>query len=296
MTVCKQCPRRCGVNRDANERGFCGMSSAFRVARIALHPWEEPCISGANGSGTIFFSGCNLRCVFCQNHSISHLHQGTDLSAQELETAMLSLQEQGAHNINLVTPSHYALQLRPLLEHIKPALRIPIVYNCGGYEQAETLRALEGLVDIYLPDVKYYSSTLAQKYSDAPDYYPVAEAALAEMLRQQPQEQCGADGLLRCGVLVRHLVLPSCRKDSIALLSALAKRFGSDAFRLSLMSQYTPDFAADAPYPELHRRVTTFEYNSVLEHAKSLGFDGYFQGRSAADTSYTPDFGQPLQR
>lgn len=295
MTVCKQCPRECGVDRSVSESGFCGMSSAFRVARIALHPWEEPCISGTNGSGTIFFSGCNLRCVFCQNHSISHLRQGTELSARNLEKAMFSLQEQGAHNINLVTPSHYAMQLRPLLEHIKPSLSVPIVYNCGGYERVETLRALEGLVDIYLPDIKYHSTQLSQKYSDAPDYYPIAEAALAEMLRQQPREQFGTDGLMQKGVLVRHLVLPACRKDSIALLSALAERFGSGAFLLSLMSQYTPDFAADAPFPELYRRVTTFEYNSVLEHAQRLGFDGYFQGRSAADASFTPDFKQPPQ-
>lgn len=295
MTVCRQCPRRCGVDRSEVGHGFCGMSDAFRVARISLHPWEEPCISGTNGSGTVFFSGCNLQCVFCQNHSISHLHQGTELSSEDLAAAMLSLQEQGAHNINLVTPSHYAIQLLPLLERIKPALSVPIVYNCGGYERVETLRALEGLVDIYLPDVKYYSTQLSQQYSAAADYYPVAAAALEEMLRQQPQEQFGKDGLLRKGVLVRHLVLPSCRKDSIALLSALANRFGSNAFLLSLMNQYTPDFAADAPYPELHRRVTTFEYNSVLEHAVHLGFDGYFQGRSAADKAYTPDFAQPLQ-
>ncbi len=296
MTVCEQCPRRCGVDRSVSESGFCGMSSTFRVARIALHPWEEPCISGTNGSGTVFFSGCNLQCAFCQNHSISHLRQGTELSTRELEAAMLSLQEKGAHNINLVTPSHYAMQLLPLLERIKPSLHIPVVYNCGGYERVETLRALEGLVDIYLPDIKYYSSLLSEKYSAAPNYYPIAEAALEEMLRQQPKEQFGEDGLLRKGVLVRHLVLPSCRKDSISLLSALDNRFGSNAFRLSLMNQYTPDFAADAPYPELHRRVTTFEYNSVLEHAMSLGFDGYFQDRSASTAAYTPDFNQPLQR
>lgn len=295
MTKCQQCPRNCGVDRNESQNGFCGVSSAFRVARIALHPWEEPCISGKNGSGTIFFSGCNLRCVFCQNHSISHLRKGTDLSKEKLASAMLDLQQQGAHNINLVTPSHYALQLVPVLERIKPSLSIPIVYNCSGYESVETLRALEGLVDIYLPDIKYYSSALSKKYSDAPNYYPVAVSALEEMLRQVPTARFDENGLMKKGVIVRHLVLPSCRKDSMALLDALAERFGSHAFRLSLMSQYTPDFAKEAPYPELHRRVTTFEYNSVLDHALALGFEGYFQNRSAASASYTPDFNQPLR-
>ncbi len=291
-TECRACPRECGVSRKSNELGFCGVPDEILVARIAPHAWEEPCISGKNGSGTVFFSGCNLRCVYCQNHSISHNALGKPLSAEALEDALLDLQERGVHNINLVTPTHYIRGLLPVLEHIKPKLHIPIVYNCGGYEKCETLRHLEGLVDIYLPDIKYFDSARAAKYSLAPDYFPIAMAALEEMLRQTGKCTFDADGMLRAGVIVRHLILPGGREDSIRLLHALAERFGADAFLLSLMSQYTPEFAAECPYPELHRRVTSFEYDTVLREATRLGFDGYFQARSSASSSFTPNFNE----
>ncbi|MBR7097896.1 MAG: radical SAM protein, partial [Clostridia bacterium] len=260
-------------------------------ARAALHPWEEPCISGKGGSGTVFFTGCNLRCIYCQNREISCGGEvGKTVSASELEHIMLRLQDDGAENINLVTPTPYALQLIPVLQRVRKELRIPVVYNCGGYESVETLRALDGLIDVYLPDCKYRSSDLSATYSAASDYFAVATDALAEMLRQTGAPVIDESGMLQRGVLVRHLVLPGCRQDSIQLLTALHERFGNHAFLLSLMSQYTPEFAsADAP-GNLRRRVTAFEYDRVLEAVESLGFDGYLQKRSSATADYTPDF------
>ena len=271
-------------------RGFCGVGKAFRVSRAALHPWEEPFLSGTRGSGTLFFSGCNLRCVFCQNREISRGNVGKELSPEALEEVLLRLQEAGAHNLNLVTPTHYAQELIPVLERLKPRLRIPVVYNCGGYECVESLRRLEGLVDIYLPDFKYLDPLRAKAYSGAADYGEVATLALEEMLRQQPRLEYDGEGMLLRGVAVRHLVLPGGRKDSLRLLGHLAEHFGTRGYLLSLMSQYTPEFALDAPYPELHRRVTTFEYESVVKEADRLGFAGCIQDRSSASSDYTPDF------
>ena len=290
MKECRQCPRACGADRE-EKLGFCGAPAEFRVARAALHPWEEPCISGDRGSGTLFFCGCNLRCVFCQNREISHGREGgVRVSEEELVGIMLRLQQEGAANVNLVTPTQYARQLAPVLREARRELRIPVVYNCGGYESVETLRELEGLVDVYLPDCKYYSPELSALYSSAPDYFSVAEDALAEMLRQTGAPLMGGDGLLKKGVLLRHLVLPGCREDSVALLNRLSERFGNRAFLLSLMSQYTPEFAsADAP-KNLRRRLTSFEYDRVLEEALRLGFEGYLQERSSATSVYTPDF------
>ncbi len=289
--LCNQCPRKCHIDRDTGKVGFCKTGSVFSVARIARHPWEEPPISGKNGSGTVFFSGCNLRCVFCQNREISRADVGKAMTARALADAMLALVDAGAHNINLVTPSHYTRQLVPLLEEIKPRLGVPVVWNSSGYEALDSLRALEGLVDVYLPDMKYFSPELSAAYSSAPDYFEVASAALAEMLRQTGAPRFNADGtLLLGGTVVRHLILPGCRKDSLALLDALARQFGIDAFLLSLMCQYTPDFATDAPYKNLHRRLTSFEYDSVLTHAASLGFKGFSQNLTSASAAYTPQF------
>lgn len=290
MSICVQCPRACGVERNHSCVGFCGVPDTFLVARASLHFWEEPFISGKRGSGTVFFSGCNLQCVFCQNREISGGKLGKDIDASALEEIFFRLRDAGAHNINLVTPSHYAMQLSSVLERIKDRLGIPIVYNCGGYERLETLRSLEGLVDIYLPDLKYYSSALSEKYSGAADYFAVASQAIGEMIRQTGKPSFDADGMMKKGVVIRHLVLPGARQDSIQVLSALHELFGSDSFLLSLMNQYTPDFAKQCPYPELHRRLTTFEYQSVLNKAEQLGFEGCIQGRDAANASYTPDF------
>jgi len=289
--LCRQCPRACAVDRE-NAVGFCGVREPIMIARAALHAWEEPILSGTKGSGTVFFCGCNLRCVFCQNRVISHGAGGVEVSAEELENIMLRLQDEGAHNINLVTPTQYAKQLRSVLERVKPKLHIPVVYNCGGYESVDTLRSLEGLVDVWLPDFKYYSSELSKKYSAAGDYYEVAICALEEMLRQCPKRIYDQDGMLLRGVVVRHLVLPGCRKDSIEVLNHLVERFGSDAFLLSLMSQYTPSFAKNIPYRELHREVTTFEYRSVADVAVKLGLEGFFQSKDSATAAYTPDFSE----
>ena len=291
MPNCTLCPRLCGVNRTAGKLGFCGQSETLRIARAALHPFEEPPISGVRGSGTIFFVGCSLRCVFCQNRTISRAQQvGQAISQQELADRMLSLQELGAHNINLVTPTHFADQIASVLERIKPRLTVPVVWNSSGYERVDTLRRLEGLVDIYLPDFKYASPALAERYSAASDYPQVVTEALSEMYRQVGRYAIDEQGLLQKGLLIRHLVLPGSRQDSIAVLQALAELFAPSEILLSLMSQYTPEFATDCPHTALHRRLTTFEYRSVAEFALSLGFDGFFQERASASSDYTPAF------
>ncbi len=287
---CELCPRLCGVDR-RTERGFCGQGSQMRIARAALHPYEEPPISGTCGSGTVFFFGCSLRCCFCQNREISRDTQAShSVSAEELAHIFMELQDQGAHNINLVTPTHFADQIADTLVSVKHRLSIPVVYNTSGYERVETLRRLEGLVDIYLPDFKYISPELSQKYSSAPDYAEVACEAISEMYRQTGRYEIGDDGRMRKGLMVRHLVLPGARKDSFAVLDRLAELLPAEDILLSLMSQYTPEFAMDSPYRELHRRLTSFEYDSVAQHALSLGFNGYVQGKASATAKYTPNF------
>ena len=290
MSLCHMCPRHCSVSRDRGSPGVCRAPNEYLVSRAALHPWEEPSISGKNGSGTIFFGGCNLGCVYCQNRAISHGQKGTLMSEHELERVIFDLLEQGAHNINFVTPTHYSLPLASLLEKIKPKLPAPIVWNTSGYESTDTLRALDGLVDIFLPDFKYHSPDLAKKYSHAKDYPDIAKAAILEMFRQRGAVRFDKDGMMQSGVIVRHLVLPSHRKDSIEVLHTLADILPVTDVRLSLMSQYTPDFVDKNAYPELSRRVTSFEYQNVLSVAQTLGFEGYFQNRSSATNAYTPDF------
>ena len=289
--VCRQCPRECQIDRHGESYGFCASPDAFLVARTGLHAWEEPPISGTRGSGTVFFGGCNLRCVFCQNRAISHGGVGRKMDDGALIDAMLRLQDAGAHNINLVTPSHYTLQLVRLLERARPLLHIPVVWNSSAYESVDSLRALDGLVDVYLPDVKYFSPAVSAAYSSAPDYYAVAVRAISEMLRQVGDARLYSDeGILLRGMILRHLILPGCRADSFDLLESLAKKFGTDAFLLSLMGQYTPEFAEDAPYPNLHRRLTSFEYQSVQNLANNLGFDGFSQDLTSATSKYTPEF------
>ncbi len=289
MSKCTACPRNCGTERSMY-KGYCGQSDAFRIARAALHMWEEPCISGTRGSGTVFFSGCNLGCVFCQNYRVSHRGQGIEITADELMQKMLALQDAGAHNINLVTPTHFAEQLVTLLQKLKPQLYIPIVYNTGGYEKIETLEQLAPYVDVWMPDFKFADAELAKQYAGAPDYPEIAARAIAKMYELVGRVQLDADGMMTRGVLVRHLVLPGCRKDSLAVLDRLAVTVPVQDIRLSLMSQYTPEFATDAPYQNLHRRVTTFEYDSLMAHAEELGFVGYMQQRESATSRYTPEF------
>lgn len=293
MKECYLCPRLCGARREDGEYGFCGQGAKARVARADLHMFEEPPISAERGSGTVFFSGCSLRCVFCQNRAISRAEEtdiGREVSIGELCDIFLSLKNRGAHNINLVTPTHFADKIAEALSLVKGELSIPVIYNSSGYERVETLKMLEGLVDIYMPDFKYGSSECAARYSCAPDYVEVATEAVAEMFRQTGEPRFDASGLLLRGTLVRHLVLPSHRKDSMLALERLAKAIPPDKVLLSVMSQYTPDFALDCEYKNLHRRVTSFEYDSVVEHAEKLGFSGFTQARASAKASYTPDF------
>ncbi len=294
MEQCFLCPRMCGARRGEGEFGFCHSSSALSVAKTMIHKWEEPCICTHEGAGTIFFAGCNLGCIYCQNMKISRGQEGDHVTESELESIIFDLIAAGVGSIEFVTPTHYTDLLARLLTKIKKDIPIPVVWNSSGYESVSSLQMLDGLIDIYLPDLKYFSDELAEKYSQAPNYHRIAMDAIAEMLRQVGTPTYDDEGALLHGVIVRHLVLPSQRKDSMSVLGSLARDIGSENVILSLMSQYTPDFYVSSDisqrYKELCRRVTTFEYNSVLEYATSLGFDGYFQGASSASSSFTPDF------
>ncbi len=276
----------CGVDRNAGERGFCGMPAFPVAARAAGHYWEEPVISGEYGSGAVFFSGCTLRCKFCQNYEISTQKHGFSFNAARLREIFEELIAQGHHNINLVTPTHFLPDVLPALE---PKLSVPVVYNCGGYERVETLRALEGRVDVWLPDMKYSDSGLARALSAAPDYVEVAKAAILEMYRQTGP--CVVEGgLLKRGVLIRHLILPGQVDNSIGVLEWIAKTFPKDAVLVSLMSQYVPMGPA-AKVPPFDRRITREEYDTVLSWMYLFGLEnGFLQGPEAASLEYVPEF------
>ncbi|MBO5312496.1 MAG: radical SAM protein [Clostridia bacterium] len=286
--VCTACPRRCGIDRD-NASGYCGEKSEIRIAKTMLHMWEEPCISGDRGSGAIFFSGCSLRCVYCQNREISHLGTGEVISTEELAQIMLTLQENGAHNINLVTPTHFSWEIRCALDLVMDKLKIPVVYNTSGYELDTEIEKMRGYVDVFLTDMKYFSPELSLKYSGAEDYFEHALASLKKMLEICPEPILDKDGIMTKGVIIRHLTLPGQRRDSIQLLTNLAKEIDVSKVRLSLMCQYTPDFCPDT-FKELKRRVTTFEYQSAVDCAVSLGYKGYTQDKSSSTADYTPKF------
>ncbi|MBE5921516.1 MAG: radical SAM protein [Lachnospiraceae bacterium] len=298
---CRICPRRCGVDREKGNIGYCGADEKIRVARAALHYWEEPCISGDEGSGTVFFSGCNLHCVYCQNYKISGGETGKVISIEELAEIFLRLQAKGANNINLVTPTHYVLPIRAALQMAKArGLIIPIAYNCGGYESVTALKALAGYVDIYLTDFKYVSTVLAEKYSSAEDYFEVAAAALQEMVRQVgnavfvPGDGAAQkDGLMKKGVIVRHLLLPGQIDDSKRVLSYLHQTYGERIF-ISIMNQYTP-LPHVAKWPELNRKVTDEEYEEVIDYAIEIGIEnGFIQEGETAEESFIPDFGTDM--
>ena len=294
-TCCTLCPRMCRADRRKSP-GYCGCGAYVTAARAALHLWEEPCISGtggsdSGGSGTVFFSGCTLRCCFCQNHTISSGHFGVPLTVRQLGDVFLRLQDQGAYNINLVTATQYAPDIIKALDIVKPHLVIPVVYNSGGYERVETLKELEGYVDVYLPDLKYLDSGLSARYSNAPDYFQFAGPAIKEMIRQTGEPGWDEAGiLLKKGVVIRHMVLPGCREDSIRLLHWIKETLTSGRYLLSLLSQYTPLFKA-LDYPEINRPITTFEYQKVVDAAVDLGLThGYMQEKSSAKKEYTPSF------
>lgn len=286
---CSLCPRNCHIDRTSSF-GFCQSSSQIKAARAALHHWEEPCISGTRGSGAIFFSGCTLRCCFCQNYNISSETYGKEISEQKLARIFLELQNQGAHNINLVTATQYLPSILNALDLIKNQLHIPVVYNSSGYEKPETIRLLKDYVDIYLPDLKYFNSELSRKYSKAKNYFEVASCAIKLMIEQAGPPIFDSEGILQKGVIIRHLVLPNCRKDSITLLHWIKETLPDKSYLISLLSQYTP-FYKSHEYPELNRRITTYEYESVLKEAISLGLvEGFMQEKSSAKEEYTPPF------
>lgn len=293
LGACELCPRRCRADRAAGERGVCGATDTLRLARAALHFWEEPPISGEAGSGTVFFSGCPLKCVYCQNHEISTGNFGIDVPPERLAQIMLELQDQGALNINLVTATHYAHLLPEAIVAARAqGLAIPIVYNTSGYERVEAVRELDDLVDIWLTDFKYADAELGRALSHVPDYPSVAQSALIEMARQLERHGGGAaraDGTWTRGIIVRHLVLPGHAEDSCRVLDLIWDAVGD--VPISVMNQYTPNAAMRAAGGELARAVTREEYECVLDHADDLGFTQMFwQEGGAVDESFTPPF------
>lgn len=283
MSECNLCPRNCRVDRVENF-GYCKSSNEISIAKWGLHFWEEPVISGTKGSGTIFFTGCHLGCNFCQNHQISiGENKGRKFTPKELNEIFFKLQEKGAHNINLVTASHYIDKIAEAISINKP--NIPIVLNCGGYEKTESLKLLEGLVDVYLPDFKYAESDLAKKLSSAEDYPNIALSAIKEMLRQQP-ENIVKNGIIEKGVIVRHLILPLHTQNSIKALDLLKENFPN--VPISLMAQYTP--VVESKFTELNRKITHRERNKVVDYMLSLGLDGFIQERKSATSDFIPDF------
>ena len=292
MKKCSLCPRNCGVNRLDGQKGFCGVDAEILVARAALHMWEEPCISGKEGSGAVFFSGCSLGCGFCQNNKISRGQTGKKITVEYLAELFFQLQGQGANNINLVTAGHFlpqvALALKNAREH---GLKIPVVYNSSGYEKADSLKMLEGLVDIYLPDFKYMDPELAGKYSHAPDYPQIAKAALKEMVQQVGTPEFDERGMMKKGVIVRHLLLPGHVKNSREVLKYLHETYG-DRIYISIMNQYTP-MPAMKDDPKLSRKVTDREYERLLDYALSLGLNnGFIQEGETAKESFIPEFNE----
>ncbi len=282
---CNQCPRKCNTERTEERFGFCGVGELPKIARAALHFDEEPPISGTRGAGTIFFSGCNLRCVFCQNYDISEEHQGVVITPYQLSEEYRKLEAMGAQNIEFVTPSHYVNAILESLTYYQP--RLPLIWNSSGYDSIETLKRLEGVIDIYLPDFKYSDNELAKRLSHCGDYVETATAAIDEMLRQQP-EIVIENGVIQHGVIIRHLVLPSHTKNSIGVLESIKERYGTSAL-VSLMAQYMPAGKA-ADYPDINRKLTKREYNKVLNKYIELDLDGFAQELDASDQKYVPEW------
>ncbi len=291
MQECTLCPRNCRANREKGETGVCGVAGPGIVgARAALHMWEEPCISGERGSGTVFFSGCSLRCIYCQNYEIAHAKHGKRITVERLAEIFLELAEKGAHNINLVTPTHYTPEIIAAVKMARErGLSLPIVYNCSGYEKVETLRLLEGIVDIYLTDFKYMEKELAANYSKAPDYPEIAKEALCEMVRQTKEVMLDADGMMTKGVIVRHLLLPNHLRNAKKVVNYVYETYGDKVY-LSLMNQYTP-LPQVKHIPELNRKVTEREYEKLVDYAIALGVEyAFIQEGETALESFIPQF------
>lgn len=286
---CSLCPRNCLVDREKGEVGYCGASNEMVIARYSLHMWEEPCISGDNGSGTIFFSYCNMRCCFCQNYEISELHKGRVVSIEEFSDICLELQYRGANNINLVTPTHFVhLIVKGLRLAKENGLNIPIVYNSSGYENVETIKMLDGMVDIYLPDLKYYDDKYAVKYSKCINYFKYASSAIEEMFKQVGKFELDGDGMMKKGVIVRHLLLPGMFDDSKKIIKYLYDKYGDDII-ISIMNQYTP--VRRLKYEELNSNVMDYEYDRIVNYAYDLGVrNAFIQEGYTQEASFIPDF------
>lgn len=282
---CALCPRKCHADRTSGH-GYCRVTDELTVARCAPHFWEEPCISGKNGSGAVFFSGCSMGCVFCQNIAISRGNIGQKISVSRFKEICFELKSLSVHNINLVTPSHFANILAPALADIRNDLKLPIICNCSGYESDEILDLLLPVVDVFLPDLKFYSPEVSKKYSNCENYFEVAIHAVKRMVQKTGKPIFDENGLIRSGTIVRHLILPGHRKDSIEIIRRLSENFDKDEILLSLMSQYVTNGCSEAP----SRGLTTFEYESVAKEVEKSGFSGYFQEMSSAKTQYIPDF------
>ena len=292
MSNCNLCPRQCGADRENGKSGICGVSGKnILAARAALHFWEEPCISGERGSGTVFFSGCPLRCVYCQNYQIAGTEVGMEIGEERLKEIFLELQEKDAHNINLVTPTHYTPEIiRAIRKAKEQGLGLPIVYNCSGYEKVETLKMLKGIVNVYLTDFKYMEREAAVRYSKAPDYPEIARAALKEMMNQTGEAKFDENGIMQSGVIVRHLLLPGHVRNARAVVKYVYETYG-DQLYLSLMNQYTPLPQVKKEFPELDRRVTEREYQRLISYALEIGVENAFiQDGNTAKESFIPMF------
>ena len=290
MDSCSICPRECRVARNQGQMGACGVSSELLVARAALHMWEEPCLSGEKGSGTVFFSGCAMGCVFCQNHDIAMGLGGKSISVERLADIFLELQDKQANNINLVTPSHYVPQIIQALDQARSkGLRLPVVYNSSGYEKAETIRMLDGYIDIYLPDFKYMDEEISRRYSKCRDYAIFAKSSLREMVRQTGRAVFNDQGIMLKGTIVRHLSLPGYLYDSKDILEYLEETYGSE-IHISTMNQYTPMLTLEK-YPEIRRKVTMEEYEELVMYARLIGIrNAFIQEDETQDESFIPSF------
>lgn len=286
MFICNSCPRKCNIDRE-EKTGVCGAPYGYKVARAALHFWEEPCISGEKGSGTVFFSGCSLKCVFCQNFEISRNAFGKEITEERLVEIFRELEAQGAHNINLVNPTHYSHQLAETLRKYKPS--VPVVWNTGGYDSAESLKKLEGLVDVYLADIKYVSESVSKKYSGAENYFRIASEAVLEMQRQVGENVFDENGIMQRGLIIRHLVLPGNISQAMKVMDWVKENLPEDTI-ISLMSQYTPCGLA-SEYPTINRKLSEREYDMVLDYAENLGLENIFiQEIDSSSEEFIPDF------
>lgn len=290
LKKCNLCPRKCFVNRLDGELGFCNSSKDVKIAKVSLHTWEEPCISGNLGSGTVFFSNCNLKCVFCQNHNISHRGTGKIVSIDRLSEIFLEQQERGALNINLVTPTHFVPQIIEALKLAKnKGLNIPILYNSNGYENLDTIKSLRGFIDVYLPDLKYYKNKYAVKYSNAPNYFITAGAVITEMVSQVGEAKFDKDGIIQRGVIIRHLMLPGLLFDSKKIIDYIYTTF-KDSVYLSLMNQYTPMHKA-VEYAEIDKPLNPNHYDTLIDYCINLGITkAFIQESGTSSTAFVPDF------